>query len=85
MLAPKRYLFLDLEGGWLGGRGVSALVEGKEEGNQVLSFSNFFLESGKNPASSLINPQVSERVIKEVLVEKENLFTFLFREMVRGS
>lgn len=85
MLAPKRYLFLDLERGRFGGRGVSALVGGKEEGNQVVSFSHFFLGRDKSPTSSLINPQVSERGTKEVLVEKENLFTFLFREMVRGS
>lgn len=61
MLAPKRYLFLDLEKGQLWGRGVSALAGGKEEGNQVISFSSFFLGRGKSPTSALINPQVSEK------------------------
>lgn len=56
---------------------------GEEESNQAVSFSNFFLGRGKNLTSSLINPLVSEKGTEEVLVEKGNLFTFLFRGILR--
>lgn len=51
VLAPKRYLFQDLKRGRMGVGEVSALVAGggEEEGNLVVSFSNFFPERGKNP------------------------------------
>lgn len=45
-----------------------------------MSFSNFCPGRGKSPTSSLINPLGTERG----LVENGNLFTFLFRGMVRG-
>lgn len=87
MLAPKRYLFQDLEAGL----GVEDGGGGEEEeGDQVAPFSNFCPGRGKSPTSSLINPLGTERGTEEVwwkrggLVENGNLFTFLFRGTVKG-